>query len=218
MVVGVVILVIAGIASFVYLVPKQAVAPVPVETGNENLEGQSIYASGEYGFTVRYPSSATIDEKFLTTYHLAATWRANAPVEATGTPVLQIVGYQTKSENSFPRYYDAMVRIGVSKDAATVKDCTALVKDQGETVLPDKVINGTTWKAFSFQNAGMMQYLKGVSYRTVHDGTCFALEQLATGSSYRDDPDSPADVLQEKLDAEYEALGAIIESFAFSAP
>ncbi len=59
-----------------------------------------------------------------------------------------------------------MVRIGASKDPKEVAACLKAGSDNGETQLPDAVIGGTTWKAFAFQSAGMMQYLKGVSYRT----------------------------------------------------
>ncbi len=207
---------IGGIAAFFLLRPSVAPEPAPAETGNEELEGRSIYASGEYGFTVRYPSKAAIEETFSAFYHVGTAWRANALVNATGTPLLGIIAYETKSEDSFPRYYDAMVRIGVSDDEEEVAVCEKVGKDIGETALPERDINGTIWKAFSFQSAGMMQYVKGVSYRVVHDGKCFALEKMAAGSNYQDDPDSAKDVSQETLDAEYAALDAIIETFEFS--
>ncbi len=216
LVVAVVVLAIGGVASFFYLAPPNAVPPEPAATSGENLEGQSIYASGEYGFTLRYPSAATLSEDFSTFYHLPAEWRANGPANATGTPLLQIVGYETSSENSFPRYYTAMVRVGVSAGEKEVASCEKIVPDQGETTLADAEIGGETWKAFSFQNAGMMQYVKGVSYRVVHNGTCYVMEKLATGSSYQDDPDTEKDVPQATLDAAYGALDPIVESFTFS--
>lgn len=214
MVVLVVLLVVGGIAAFFLLGPAPAPAPAPVETGNENLEGQSIYASGEYGFTVRYPDSAKVSENFSNI--LPPNWRPNALEEATGTPLLQIVTYSTESDHSYPRSFHAFVRIGASSDPEALKACSQLRTDAGETALPDRVINGTTWKAFSYYDAAMMQYSKSVYYTTTHDGTCYALAQWARGSSYQDDPDSPDDVPQEKLDAEYAALDTIIGTFEFS--
>jgi hypothetical protein len=215
---GTFILLLAGVTSFFFFQPPPAPVPVVEETPTENLEGQSIYASGEYGFTVRYPAKAKIEETFSTFYHLGSYWRANALPQATGTPLLAVISYETKSENSFPRYFNALVRIGVSDDVAEIKNCEKVTPDQGETALADVVLNGTTWKAFSFQNAGMQQYVKGISYRVIHDGKCFALEKIAVGSSYQDDPDSPDDIPQATLDAAYEALDPIIQTFAFTAP
>ncbi|HRH24110.1 MAG TPA: hypothetical protein PK109_00775 [Candidatus Paceibacterota bacterium] len=207
-----VLLVLGGIAAIIYFIPKTAPAPEPVEVGTENLEGQSIYASGEYGFTLRYPSKATVEEVFTPSYIIGTTWRANAI--ATGTPLLAVINYTTESDHSFPRNYTAMVRVGVSVDE--VENCEKVTPDAGETALPDREINGTTWKAFSFGDAAMMKYVKGVSYRVEHNGTCYALEKIATGSSYRDDPESADDISQDTLDAEYAALDAIIETFSFS--
>lgn len=216
--VGILVLLIAAIAALITFWPK-ASAPAPVtETPAGDLTGTAIYASGTYGFTLMYPESASTTENFSTFYHLPAEWRANGAPNATGTPVIEIVGYSTESDHSFPRYYTAMVRVGVSKEKGEVAACEKIVKDQGEEALPDRIIHGVTWKAFSFQSAGMMQYVKGVSYRTIHEGTCYVMEKIATGSSYMDDPDSPDDVPQPTLDKAYTDLDPIVESFTFSTP
>jgi hypothetical protein len=216
---GAVLLVIGGLTAFFFFMPKTAPAPEPAPVTDENLEGQSIYASGEYGFTVRYPSKAKIEETFSASYILSAdSWRANAPASATGTELLAVIPYETKSDHSFPRSYAAMVRISVSTDKDEVKNCEKATPDANETALPDKTLNGTVWKVFSFGDAAMQKYVKGVSYRVVHEGKCFALEQIAQGSSYRDDPKSAEDVPQETLDAAYDALDAIVETFAFTTP
>ena len=215
---GILVLVIAAIVAFFFLLPKGA-APGPVatttpETGN--LEGTSLYANGTYGFTMKYPGSAKESDTFSTSYILSTQWRAEAPANSTGTPIVEIVGYHTQSDHSFPREFTAMVRVGVATSSAEVASCTKVTPDTGETALPDALINGTTWKAFSFGDAATMHYVKGTSYRAVHDGKCFVMEKLATGSSYMDDPDSPDDVPQAALDKAYEDLSLIVESFAFT--
>ena len=214
-----VLLLVVVITVFFFLVPKESITPLVAEPVNENLEGQSIYASGEYGFTVRYPSKAKIEEMFSASYTLSpSAWRANAPATATGTQLLAVIPYETKSDHSFPRSYAAMVRVSVSTDKDEVKNCEKATPDTGETALPDRTLNGTVWKGFSFEDAAMQKYVKGVSYRVVYEGKCFALEQIAQGSSYKDDPESADDVPQETLDGAYDALNAIVETFAFSAP
>lgn len=179
-------------------------------------EGMSIYANGEYGFTVFYPGSDTATSSFEMFYHLPDTWRVGALPNATGTPLMAFIDSRIQNDNSYPRYFDAEVRVGVSKDQKEVAACTKV--GDGELPQTDVQLGGTTWKAFGFQDAGMMQYSKGISYRTVHNGYCFALEKIETGSSYRDDPANPKDIPDSELDAKYAALGPIVQSFSFINP
>lgn len=209
------LLVVALVTAILFFVPKETppiVAPVQM---SENLEGQSIYVSGEYGFSVRYPSSAKIEEPFSASYLVNDSWRANA--SDAGTPLIAIIPYEIKSENSYPRSYATLVRIGASTDESAVDNCEKVTADSGETVLTDKTINGTTWKAFSFGDAAMQKYVKGVSYRTVHEGACFAIEQIASGSSYREE-ESADDIAQEVLDGEFDKLEEVVDTFVFSRP
>jgi hypothetical protein len=110
------------------------------------------------------------------------------------------------------------VRIGASSNSRELARCETAAKDQGETQLPDVILGDTTFKAFSFGDAATMQYVKGVSYRKVHEGSCIAIEEIETGSSYRDDPPSKDDVSQPALDAEYAKLGGIVQTFSFARP
>ncbi len=176
----------------------------------------SIYTNGTYGFSIFYPEEAEVSYTFDATYHLGSMWRANALPESVGTPLVAIIPYSVESENSYPRYFNAMVRIGASNDPAELARCEVIADEQGETALPDVEIGGRTWKAFSFQSAGMMQYASGVSYRTVFEGKCIAMEKVRTGSSYREDAPSLNDVSDEILDAEYESLTTIVGSFTFA--
>ncbi|GEM_PF-1351825 len=186
---------------------------VSVPTLNES---KAIYTNGIYGFTLLYPEDSVVNYEFSTSYHLPAQWRANADPAVSGKHIVEVVPYSTESDHSYPRHYTALVRIGASNDPETVKTCLQASKDQGEVELADVELNGTTFKAFSFQNAGMMQYVEGVSYRTVHEDQCIALEKIRTGSSYRDDAESPDDVPQETLDAMYASLDEIVQSFRFA--
>ncbi len=205
-----------GSAVFLSKHPVVPEAEVPAPVSVEDLSGKSIYASGEYGFTLIYPASSKLGEYNNPSAHGA--WRVNALPESTGITVFDIVTYDTASENSYPRFYRAMVRLGVSEDTGEVAGCEQATPNAGEKALPDIALNGTTWHAFSFEDAAMMQYEKGVSYRVVHEGKCFALEKIALGSSYRDDPESADDIPDSELLAEYAKLDDIIASFAFSRP
>jgi hypothetical protein len=198
---------------------KPQASPSSIATTNStstpSLVGLSIYTNGQYGFSIFYPGQLKTTGIFDTTYHLQSTWRVNPLPNATGTPIIEILGYETKSDHAFPRYYKNEVRVGASADSREVAACTRA--GNGERALADKLINGVTWKAFTFQDAAMMQYISAISYRTVHDHLCYALEQIEAGASYRDTPD-PADIPQAVLDKHYADLSSIIESFTFARP
>ena len=207
-----------GIGVAFYLVHSERSAMQGNTEQTPSLTGQAIFTDGEDGFSIRYPEEYQTDDTFMTFYHLPANWRVNAAPHATGTPVIALIGYRTQSENTYPRYFDAEVRIGVSSDPKEVARCEQVGNHEGETALPDTVIGGATFKVFAFESAGMMQYLKGISYRTVHEGKCFAIEQLQTGSSYREDPMSSKDIPDTTLQAHYNALADVVKTFSFSRP
>lgn len=193
---------------------KRLADATATDTNIPMTPGDAIYVSGDYGFVLQYPESATVSETFEAGYHLPAVWRATADANTVGTPIVSFTTYTTKSENSYPRYFDALIRIGASKDAREVVQCLTATADRAEVELTDVVIGGTTWKAFSFENAAMQQYVQGISYRTVHEGTCFAMEKLAVGSRYHEEV-SERDIPQAVLDQEYAALDRIVKTFTF---
>lgn len=194
---------------------NEAFGPMPVATSTPQVEeGLAIYTNGSYGFSIFYPQDAEVSYAFDSHYHLGTAWRADALPEAAGTPIVAIIPYATISENSYPRYFNALVRIGASTDQDELSRCETA--GNGETALSDTDIGGRVWKAFAFESAGMMQYVRGVSYRTVHEGRCIALEKVRTGSSYREDAPSERDIPDAVLDEEYEALSLIVQSFSFA--
>ena len=221
-VVFVLVLLSIAAAAVWYLVDTSSKAggntPAIATTTDTVVTGDAIYTNGPYGFVIRYPEAALVENTFSSFYHLGSTWRASALTNATGTPIVSFTLYSTKSDNSYPRYYSALIRIGASTDPKEIAQCLKPVPDQGETALPDVTIGGTTWKAFAFESAGMQQYVKGVSYRVIHEGRCVALEKIAAGSSYRDDPASARDVADAELQKQYDALERVVQTFTFVRP
>lgn len=212
------IIAIGGGAAW-YLIDSHndAVAPYATQatTTPSVSEGQAIYTNGTYGFSIFYPESAIVEHGFDDGQYLQGKWRMNARGDAVGTAIVAIVPYTIQNETTYPRRYSAFVRIGASQDAKEVEQCEKADTAVGEIELPDVVIGGHTWKAFSFKDAAMMQYQEGVSYRTIHEDHCIALEQVRMGSSYRDVP-SDADVNEEVLTAAYTNLDSIVTTFSFA--
>lgn len=192
------------------IVPEAAL-PEPVEV--EDLTGQVIYASGEHGFIVMYPQSAYFYEGGAPDMEHSNEWAHGRE----GFPVIAVMTYELERDFAFPRYFAVFVRIGVSDAPEDLASCTEPLTDQGEERLPDREIQGVTWSAFSFGDAGMGSYEKGVSYRTVHEGKCFALEKFEDGTLYREEP-HPEDKTEAELAFEFERLDPIVASFRFTTP
>lgn len=209
------IIVIGSLVAF-YMVEsrQQAVGPGTTGSSTPSLVGLAIFTDGEHGFSLRFPQADQTDYSFDANTHLPPTWRVGAL--ATGTPIIAIASDRISNAHAYPRFFDSEIRIGASNEPKEVSVCG--FAGNGETALPDVSLGGATFKAFSFDTHAAGQYLSGVSYRTVHDGSCIAIEKLETGSSYHDDPPSRSDVPQAKLDAAYAALDPIIASFSFSRP
>ena len=140
-------------------------------TSTPSLAGLSIYTNGSYGFSIFYPDADKTETTFDTHYNLPTTWRIHALSNATGTPIVAIIG-----------------SIGASNDPRELGACEQPAN--GETGEPYKVINGIPWKTFLLQGTDMTLGMKVMSYRTIHANTCFALEQIQVGAIDRDNLES----------------------------
>lgn len=210
-VLGLGVLVLVGIAWYFGVrkapeapAPEAPIAEIPIS------EGQAIYTNGEEGFLIAYPERLVVSESFSNP-HLTSAWSVSTTLP--GLPLLEILSYTRSSDTSYPRHYDALVRLGVSRDEAAVRTCTDV--GNGETRGDDRMIGDTMWKSFTYQDAGMMKYVTATSYRTVYEGACYALEEIIAGSSYRDEPNA-ADLSEEALAIEARKLRDITETFRFA--
>ena len=75
---------------------------------------------------------------------------------SNGTGLARIVIARLENPDSYPRYFSAEVRIGVSKDAEEVKNCT---RDSFNGTPVPKMINGEAWISYSLDDAAMQQYM-----------------------------------------------------------
>lgn len=173
------------------------------------------YTDPVYGFSISYPSDLHTT-RFAAFHALGNKWRVNAPSESRGTSVVAIpiirIDSGTSSQKTYPLFFDAEVRIGISDDTA---NCYA--SDEGYTLqtVADVDIGGVTWKKFIFGDAATMQYLSGASYRVVRNNRCYVVEQIRTGSAYRDDS-MAVTYTEQDLDAFFARTTPIVMSFRFT--
>ena len=189
-----------------------------VTTTNNSPAGYRSYANGVYNFSIKYPEATQPRTDFATFHEIGNNWRlypgqANQGKSVASFSIYNIdQGAYTNGKQTYPLYFTAEVRVGVSPN---VKECYTLDAGYTNQKVTNVVINGVTFKKFSTSDAAMMKYVQAESYRTVHNNMCYVLEQIKNGSSYRDDT-----MKINKTDAElaaYYAVGeTIIKTFKFT--
>ncbi len=179
--------------------------------------GWKTYIDKDYKFKLQYPEALSIEKTFTNYHNLADTWRYGAAEDSGGIPILSIVVYGVENENTYPRYFSAELRIGASNITSDIENCLNYGQDIiSNSPIETEVINGITFNKLVIQDAATMQYVEGISYRTIYNGTCFAIEQLKTGSNYRDEP-SPKDIPDSELNFYFDSILEIIKTFEFVA-
>lgn len=190
-----------------------AIPGVPVKTEPTS----SIYVDSTYNFTVEYPVAIHAEKSFTPFYLLSDAWRMNAAESSKGTAVVEFPVYKVDqggvaTGKAYPLFFESVLRVGVSKEAAKCYEKDAGYANQ---VVIDMTVNGIAFKRFSFADAGMMKYVQGESYRTVHNNICYVLEQIKVGSNYKDDT-MTAGIPESTLDGYYEEAGDILKTFTFT--
>jgi hypothetical protein len=174
----------------------------------------STYNDDRYGFTISYPMTIIPQKSFEKYYFLSDNWIAGNPQDVSGSPVLSIPVYRVTNEKTFPRYWDVEVRIGINTNQIYLK--TFLTKSYSASQpLRTESINGITFSVFPIEDAGMMQFVSGYSYRTIHNNIGYAIELIKTGSNYRDTAD-PNDIAETVLESYFKQTTDILNTFKFT--
>ena len=174
------------------------------------------YTNGQYKFTLSYPKEYQT-EPFITFYQLNnVDWRVKATTAKRGVPVISIPVFRIDQGSivkgkKYPLYFTTEVRVGVSPDTA---QCYSSDDGYVNQKISSVVIGGITFKRFDFEDAGMMKYVRGSSYRAVHNNMCYVIEQIRAGSVYMDDTMLPG-YTEKELDSFYNKTTAIVYSFKF---
>lgn len=129
-------------------------------TSSVNPATLSIYTSGEFGFSLFYPSDARLADAYSSTTLTGVSWRAGST--GPGTPIVRI---QEGSEE---------VRVGMSTDPRELKMCTQV--GPAETLVGPFTVGSTTWQETAFQKIGTDNEQQITSYRIMRDHACYAVE------------------------------------------
>jgi hypothetical protein len=135
------------------------------------------FTSAAYSFYIDYPSTLAASESFGNSYLANGTWKTYAGPDSSGTPVLDLV--LPKSD----KITAGELRIGVSEVANEVAQCTTPPDAVRAGSIGHARIDGTDFTTFAAADAAMSHYLSVRSYRSVHDGRCYAIDLLVTGTN-----------------------------------
>ncbi len=175
--------------------PKTAVTakpstPTPVTQPSVNTTGFNSYSDSQYNFTIKYPKYVTAKNTFTTFHEIGNNWRVYASPANQGKPVIALSIYSidqgsySTGKQTYPLYFMTEVRVGTSPNT---KECYTPDAGYPNQKITNVIINGTTWKKFSTKEGATMKYTQVESYRTIRNNTCFAVEQIKNGTSYRDE-------------------------------
>jgi hypothetical protein len=184
-------------------------------TGSTNL-GQ-VYSNSTYNFTISFPKGLHAGN-YDNFHELNQNdWRFQASMQYRGTPVVAIPVIEVDhggvaTNQPYPLFYTAQVRVGVSTDTAN-----CYVKNEGYTnqTITNVAIGGVTWKRFDYSDAATMKYIRGSDYRTIHNNKCYVIEQIENGSNYTD-PTMKGGYTDAQLKAFYDQTTAIAKTFRFT--
>jgi hypothetical protein len=149
----------------------------------------TTYQDKDYGFTLKYPPDLKIQHEFTTSYFVHGAWSLNNLASpdnnSTQHSLVEIPLQDAKGDgkDGSSYYYQAFLRIGVSKTSADLTSCEE-ASNNFVSGKPDRMqINDHTFYAFTFADAGMSQFGAATIYRTLNKNICYSLEFVEDGSN-----------------------------------
>jgi hypothetical protein len=121
-------------------------------------------------------------------------------------------GSYTNGKQTYPLYYTAEVRVGISPN---VKECYTKDASFPNQTVTSVIINGVTFKKFITEEKHGDQYTNAASYRTVRNNSCYVLEQIQSGTKVKNDTMAIA-TSDGELASYYTTGEKIIKTFVFT--
>ena len=136
---------------------------------------ENAFVSAAWGFRIDVPPGWTVQRDFRSGYLANGAWKSFAPPDSHGQSVLAL---SMPDSNNIT---DAEIRIGASRDAREVHDCTTPPGAMRPGSIATRKIHGVTFTTFEAADAAMSHHLDVHACRTVRSGTCYAIDLLVYG-------------------------------------
>lgn len=184
-----------------------------INSGQEyygNVSEWQIDQDSNGGFSIAYP----IDFSETDNYSSAPStgWRLNSNNEPGVEYFTLTIPRAFEPQTNFA---DATLTVGASQNATAVGDCLTADESGGPPMATStQAINGIPFVVFKSSDAGAGNYYETTSYRTLHDGQCYAVEYTVHSGQIANYP--PQYNLQPFDDAEVTALlNRMVGTFKF---
>lgn len=116
-------------------------------------------------FTLEYQKDVIAKD-----YNETSTWRTNTETDGGFHVGILIPGSLQPNTN----FREAKFTVGSSSDSVAITEC--LLPTNGERAKGEVTINDVVFKKITLTNAGAGNYYDTTSYRTMHEGICYAVE------------------------------------------
>lgn len=155
--------------------PTVAGSPVPAVAASAGRTPR--FASTRWGFSIDDPAGWQVRRGFHGGYLASDTWKTYAAPDSQGTAVVALTVPGSNHVTA------AEIRIGASRSPEEVARCTKPSSAVRSGSVAQVTIHGTRFTRFDSGDAAMSHYLNVRSYRTVHDGTCYAIDLVVFGTN-----------------------------------
>jgi hypothetical protein len=154
---------------------KPAAVTAPDSTASTTpASTMPTYADNDRAFAIAVPKDMQLRHDFQRSYLGDDGWKSAAGSDKHGEPAIALVLAGSD------RITAAELRIGVGSD----DDAKAHCLEPSANASPSETVTlaGTPFTHFHAADAAMSHYLDMDSYRAVHDGRCYAIDLLVTGT------------------------------------
>lgn len=187
--------------------PPQSVIPAAASSASE---ASHAFVSTVWSFRIDKPPGWTLRRDFQSSYLTNGAWKTFSAPGSQGEALLSLI---VPGSNHIT---DAEIRIGVSRDPAEVRHCTAPPSAAVAGSVATQHINGVPFTTFEAADAAMSHHLTVHAFRVVHNGACYAIDLLVFGVNPQvyDPPATPPFSNAHAFDA----MRAVIQTFRFEQP
>lgn len=181
-VIGLIVIAVTGCPGRQRTGAGQSDAPGPAAARSANAvaatgERAPRFASARWDFSIEHPAGWQVRNGFRGGYLASNSWKTYAAPDSQGT---RVVALAVPGSN---HVIAAEIRIGVSRSPEGVRHCTEPPSSVRSGSIGDATIDGIRFTRFDAGDAAMSHYLDVRSYRTVHEGTCYAIDLVVFGTN-----------------------------------
>lgn len=168
------------------------------------------FASSRWGFSIDRPKGWQVRRGFRGGYLASNAWKSYAAPDSRGTPVIALAMPESN------RVTAAEIRVGASQSPEEVARCKKPPDAARAGGAGQATIDGIRFTRFDAGDAAMSHYLDVHSYRTVHDGACYAIDLVVYGTN----PEvySPPATPPFTREQAFAQMQRVLQGFRFTAP